>query len=88
MIYVASGLYLDNNRFEGLTDELGNLTDLEVLTIQGNRRLSGPLPETLTNIKNLRWLPFNDTGLCAPLTASFQAWLKGISDWRGSACQP
>ena len=82
-------LYLDNNRFEGeVTDELGNLSDLEVLTIQGNRRLSGPLPETLTNIKNLRWLPFNDTGLCAPLTASFQAWLKGISDWRGSACQP
>ena len=80
-------LYLDGNRFEGeIPAELGNLLHLELLTLNGNQGLLGALPETLTNLKNLRWLPFNDTGLCAPVTASFQAWLLSITDRQGPDC--
>ena len=82
-------LYLDGNQFEGeLPEELGNLVQLELLTLHDNRWLTGELPETLTNIRELDWLPFHRTRLCAPLTDSFQAWLKSIPDWQGSNCPP
>ena len=80
-------VYLDGNRFEGeVPAELGNLTRLELLTLFGNSGLLGALPETLTNIKNLQWFPFHQTGLCAPSTESFQAWLLKIPDREGPDC--
>ena len=82
-------LYLDGNQFEGeLPEELGNLVQLKLLTLHDNQGLTGELPETLTNIRDLDWFPFHRTGLCAPLTDSFQAWLKAIPDWQGSNCPP
>ena len=82
-------LYLDNNRFEGeIPSELGNLVRLELLTLFGNRGLVGVLPETLTNINLLQWFPFHETGLCAPVDESFQAWLRKIPDRQGRDCPP
>ncbi len=80
-------LYLDGNRFVGeLPAELGKLTRLELLTLDGNAALLGALPESLTKITDLDSLTFHDTGLCAPLNESFQAWLRSISDSQGPNC--
>ena len=82
-------LYLDNNRFEGeLPAELGNLSRLELLTLFGNRGLIGALPDTLTGIEDLQWVPFHETGLCAPVDESFQAWLRNIPNHEGPDCPP
>ena len=80
-------LYLDGNQFRGeLPEELGNLTRLDLLTLHDNQGLSGELPGTLTKLRELEWFPFHGTGLCAPLTDSFQAWLNEIRDWEGPNC--
>ena len=80
-------LYLDGNEFAGeVPAELGNLTRLELLTLDDNPGLWGVLPEALTAITGLRRLTFHDTGLCAPLDESFQAWLRKVSDRQGLNC--
>ena len=82
-------LYLDNNRFEGeLPAEFGKLSRLEILTLFGNRGLVGALPEALTGIKELWWFPFHETGLCAPVAESFQAWLLNVPYREGPDCLP
>ena len=80
-------LYLDGNQFSGqIPPELGKLTRLELLTLDGNAALLGALPQALTRMTDLYALTFHDTGLCAPLDESFQAWLRKISDRQGPNC--
>ena len=80
-------LYLDGNEFSGeVPAELGNLTRLELLTLHGNSWMLGALPQSLTKITGLDWLTFHETGLCAPLDESFQAWLRSIPDYQGPNC--
>ena len=82
-------LYLDGNEFSGeVPAELGNLTRLRLLTFHGNPVLFGALPQALTKITGLDWLTFHDTGLCAPLDESFQAWLRSIPEYQGPDCLP
>ena len=82
-------LYLDGNRFAGqVPAELGNLSHLELLTLDGNAGLLGALPQTLTGVTGLHRLTFHDTGLCAPLDESFQAWLRNIPEHEGPNCLP
>ena len=81
-------LYLHDSRFEGeVPAVLGNLTNLRVLSLKGNRGLRGPLPESLTRLGELYWIGFYNTGLCAPVTESFQSWLLDVSDWDGPDCR-
>ena len=82
-------LYLDGNQFAGeVPAELGNLSHLELLNLDGNAGLLGALPQTLTGVTGLRRLTFHDTGLCAPLDESFQAWLRNIPEHEGPNCLP
>ena len=82
-------LYLDGNRFAGeVPAELGNLSHLELLNLDGNAGLLGALPQTLTGVTGLHRLTFHDTGLCAPLDESFQAWLRNIPEHEGPNCLP
>ena len=82
-----SGLLLSDNRFVGeVPSELGNLTRLFSLWFGQNPDLTGPLPETLTKITDLYSLYFLETGLCAPLNDSFQAWIQEIPDREGIDC--
>ncbi len=70
-------LRLRNNALSGsIPAELGNLSNLTALELDHNE-LSGPLPQNLTNL-NLTKFWFNDTALCEPPDASFQAWLASI----------
>ncbi len=81
------GLYLSTNQFVGeVPSELGNLTRLFSLWLHGNPQLAGPLPQTLTKITDLDSLYFLNTGLCAPLNDSFQAWIRQIPDREGTNC--
>ena len=80
-------LYLDNNLFEGeVPAALGNLTSLELLTLHRSVGLRGALPETLTKIIDLNSLYFFESRLCAPLSDSFQAWIREIPDRQGEDC--
>ena len=80
-------LQLHENALDGtVPPELGNLTRLQFLSFNGNA-LSGALPQILTALTELGAFVFWDNmGLCAPLDASFQAWLKAIENVRGPNC--
>ena len=76
------GLY--GNQLSGeIPSELGSLSNLEVLRLDDNSSLSGPLPGSFTGLTLLSSLSLSGTGLCAPTDAAFQAWLGGIGDRRG-----
>ena len=76
-------LDLSWNQFSGaLPTWLGNLTNLQVLYLAHNN-FSGTLPSSLVNLTNLMELALNNTQLCAPTDAGFQAWLQGIATKHG-----
>jgi Leucine-rich repeat (LRR) protein len=71
-------LYLSGNQLSGgIPTALGDLTHLEYLHVDYNP-LSGALPYSLMNLEDLYSFHFNDTNLCEPPDASFQAWLATI----------
>jgi hypothetical protein len=70
----------DNQLIGGIPPELGSLSHLEELLVHDNRLLRGALPATLTNLVNLNRFEFQNTKLCEPFDAAFQAWLDGISN--------
>ena len=75
------GLF-DNKLSGGVPSSLGNLNNLQELWLKGND-LEGTLPSSLVNLTNLQTLRLEDTQLCAPPDAAFQAWLGGIGTKRG-----
>ena len=85
----VKGLDLSANQLSGeIPAELGNLSHLEVLYISDNN-LTGALPQSLSGISGLESFHFhNNPGLCAPIDETFQAWLRGIAEVRGSSCAP
>ena len=62
-----------------LPSSLGDLTHLQELDLSDNY-FSGSLPFSLVNLTHLQRLYLENTQLCAPLDAAFQAWLEGIEN--------
>ena len=83
----VTDLDLGSNQLSGeIPTELGDLSRLELLYISDNN-LTGALPQSLTGISGLKSFQFhNNPGLCAPIDETFQAWLRGIAEVRGSSC--
>ena len=82
-------LYLHENELSGaIPPELGDLANLQGLYLHENE-LSGMLPSSLTNLRQLLafWFDANPE-LCAPTTAGFQDWLRGIAKVVGPTCEP
>jgi Leucine-rich repeat (LRR) protein len=78
-------IWLQGNQLSGgVPAQFGNLTALRDLRISNNP-LSGPLPLSLSNLASLDTFWFDNTGICEPPGATFQAWLSGISDLRRTA---
>ena len=76
-------LNLRDNQLSGsIPPALGQLHNLTHLNLRGNP-LSGSLPASLVNLTRLEWLVVEDTQLCVPTDAGFQAWLEGIENKRG-----
>ena len=81
-------LILDHNQLSGaIPPALGHLADLQQLALFSNQ-LSGALPHSLMNLQ-LNLFHFDDTDLCEPPDAAFQAWLASILDLRrtGAVCR-
>ena len=57
--------------------------DLRLERGLSHTQLSGPLPQNLTNL-NLMNFRFEETDLCEPPDAGFQAWLDSIDDLRST----
>ena len=85
----ATALHLsDNGLSGGLPSDLGALSELAELRIDGNP-LGGRLPLSLTSLR-LREFHYGGTELCESAEADFQAWLGGIGSHRGTGveCAP
>ena len=85
----VTSLDTGSNRLKGeIPTELGELSNLKLLYISDND-LTGELPQSLTGISGLETFHFhNNPGLCAPIDETFQVWLRGIDEVRGSSCAP
>ena len=57
----------DNNLAGNLFNELFNLMDLEFIKMDGNRRISGSIPEVVGNLTKLRELDLDDNALTGVL---------------------
>jgi hypothetical protein len=72
-------LNLSHNNFSGnLPDELGTLSNLDWVGL-GDNAFEGVLPSGMTGL-NLSVLHFENTSICEPADAGFQAWLDSIDD--------
>ncbi len=79
-------LALDKNQLTGeLPAELGNLASLRELHLQENESLSGPLPDSFTNLE-LQTLNLGETELCVPASPEFQTWIEGIDNVTAATC--
>ena len=79
-------LALDNNQLTGAPPaELGNLAILRQLHLHENESLSGPLPDSFTNLE-LQTLDLGGTELCVPAGPEFQTWIEGIDNVTASPC--
>ncbi|WP_419859669.1 leucine-rich repeat domain-containing protein [Candidatus Palauibacter sp.] len=67
------------NRLSGpLPPDLGDASGLYRIWVQGNRDLSGPLPESMTQLETFFDLRADDTELCMPQTTAFRTWLESV----------
>ena len=83
-------LNLTGNGLAGrLSANLGKLARLAEMRIAGNGGLSGRLPASLAQL-SLHTLHYTGTGLCAPTSARFRAWLGSIQSHQGTntECPP
>ena len=69
--------------FPGAVTGLSELTELRV---HGNIGLEGALPFGVRRMDQLRLLDFDETGLCASPSSSFQAWFTAIPETAGAVC--
>jgi hypothetical protein len=86
-----SKLNLNSNALTGsVPGSIGNLSVLSTLMIAGNPQLSGPLPQSMRNLKSLDTFYFYNTSICEPVNGGFQTWLAGIStlSGTGNSCPP
>ena len=77
-------LVLGGNRLTGgIPPKLGQLSRLRGLSLWGNP-LSGGIPKQLQQLSALMILDIEDTDVCVPTDAAFQAWLDTLSPFRSS----
>ncbi len=62
------------------------MADLTSIRFSGNERMEGPLPFGLTELTRLEALEYEDTGLCASPSMTFQDWLGRIDVVAGATC--
>ncbi|WP_419948338.1 leucine-rich repeat domain-containing protein [Candidatus Palauibacter sp.] len=68
---------LEDNMLSGpLPPELGDAGALGQIWLQDNPDLSGPLPETMTQMEDVFELMADGTGLCVPQTPAFRTWIE------------
>ena len=80
-------LWLSDNELTGpFPPELGGLESLRWLFLSNNTRMSGALPDRLTDLRRLNRLMAENTGLCAPSDARFREWLDGVWIQRVDIC--
>ena len=84
MLTKLDTLKLNDNLLSGrIPTELGNLRNLQELSLHDNSDLTGPLPQSFTNLDSLGTLSLSGTLLCAPTDSTFQNWLEGIENKSG-----
>ena len=86
----VTALDLSDNGLSGFLTGLGELSQLVELRVDDNPGLSGKLPSGLADIPVLDVLHYDGTGLCAPATAAWRAWLSAVPSARETAveCAP
>ncbi len=78
---------LSGNDLSGaLPRAIAGLSELSELRVGRNAALQGVLPFAFRRLERLRVLDYDETGLCASPSESFQAWFGAIAEAAGSTC--
>ncbi len=65
---------------------ISSMTELDTISVSGNREMEGRLPFQLTELEGLEALSFANTGLCASPSETFQRWLGELQVADGATC--
>lgn len=77
-------LSLGNNQLSGaIPPEIGQLGKLESLLLFSLPYVSGPMPDSLSNLTKLVQLALDHTPVCIPNTTIVRTWLDGIENTSG-----
>ena len=80
-------LALDRNNLAGpMPPEVGQMSSLRRLSVSNNPEISGMLPATLTDLRQLETFMTFGTDLCTPPDSDFQAWLRTVRNRRLANC--
>ncbi len=81
-------LVLSQNEIDGpLPANFGDAGALFKVWLHDNPELSGPLPESMTQLERIFELRADGTGLCMPRTPTFRTWLESaLVKYRMRAC--
>ena len=78
---------LSGNDLSGaLPPAIAGLPALSELRVARNAGLEGVLPFALRRLEQLRVLDYDETGLCASPSPSFQAWFGAVAETTGPIC--
>ena len=81
----VTAIDLSGNGLDGrLPPPLGQLAQMTELRVDGNPRLAGRLPESLTAL-SLTTLAYAGTGLCTPMGGAFRSWLETVGSHEGTS---
>jgi len=66
----VSSLILDNAAFGTIPPEIGDFSELEVLTISNNKDIIGSIPNSIGNLYNLKELDISNNGITGEIPSS------------------
>ncbi len=83
-------LRLHHTELQSIPEWLFDFTQLQELFISSNPLLTGQLPQSFERFTELKSFYFDNTNLCEPQDAAFQAWLAAIPNLTRTniACAP
>ena len=76
----------NNGLSGGIPEAITSVDALDTIRVGDNTHMDEPLPFRMTEMAGLQALQYDNTGMCASPTATFQEWIRGLDLAEGATC--